>query len=339
LRTFFIIFFSFHFFISSAQTIGGSAAYNFLNLPSNALLTAAGGVNASYVTDEVGFASNNPALLNTQLHSQLNFSFNAFLAGIQSYSTTGAYHSEKLNTTFGGHIFFVDYGSIPQTDAAGNVSGNFRPVDFVVQAEAAKKYLEKWSYGLSVKFINSSYQQYTSNAIAFDVGVLYNDSAASFSASLLAKNMGVQLTTYSGETEDLPFDLQIGLTKRLAGAPFAFSVTAQHAHRFNTSYNDAAFNDANNFSSENSFFNKLINHFVVASHIFIGNNLEATIGYNRLRRAALNIGDAGNGLNGFSTGIRLKFQKLQVLYARAAYQRNVAYNQVGITFKLNKAFE
>src|SRR4029078_2307202 len=115
--------------MSRAQTIGGSSFYNFLNLPSTPLLTAAGGVNISYKTNEVGLSANNPALLNAGLHSQLNLSFNNFLSGIKTYSLTGAYRYDQLNTNFGSHIYFIDYGAIPQTDAAGNVNGTFHPVD------------------------------------------------------------------------------------------------------------------------------------------------------------------------------------------------------------------
>jgi hypothetical protein len=79
-----------------------------------------------------------------------------------------------------------------------------------------------------------------------------------------------------------------------------------------------------------------LNHFVVASHIYLGNNLEATLGYNHLRRQELNIGSSGNGLNGFSMGVRLKFSKLQVLYARSNYQRNISYNQLGLTLSLKE---
>ncbi|WP_204306794.1 hypothetical protein, partial [Klebsiella pneumoniae] len=75
--------------------------------------------------------ANNPALLHPELSTQINTSFNAFLGGIKTYSLTGAYHFEKAATTFGGHIYFVDYGTMPATDAAGNTSGDFRPRDFV----------------------------------------------------------------------------------------------------------------------------------------------------------------------------------------------------------------
>ena len=338
MRKIFTTIFCFSFFISRTQTIGGSSAYNFLKLPSTPLLTAAGGVNASYKTNEVGLTANNPALLSADLHTQLGLSFNSFLAGIKTYSLTGAYYKSNLNTSFGAHIYFVDYGSIPQTDAAGNINGNFHPVDYVVQLSAARKYLERWNYGASLKFINSNYQLYKSSALALDFGVLYSDSSNQLSASVLAKNMGLQLKTYAGESEELPFDLQIGITKRLAKAPFGFSVTAQHLHQFNILYNDAGFNADNDFSSNNNLFNKLFNHLIIASHLYLGNNLEATVGYNRLRREELNIGSSGNGLNGFSMGVRIKFSRLQVLYARSSYQRNVSYNQLGLTLQMNELF-
>lgn len=335
-KFFFSIIFLIVFFIGRTQTLGGSAAYNFLKLPSSPLLTSVGGINTSYKANEVGFAANNPALLNPNLNEQLALSFNNFLAGIETYSLAGAYHYDKLNTTIGAHIYFVDYGSIPNTDAVGNISGTFHPVDYVVQVSASKKYLERWNYGASLKFINSAYSQYRSSALAIDFGVLYSDSSNLFSASVLAKNMGVQLKTYAGESEDLPFDFEFGITKKLAKAPFGFSVTAQHLHQFNIVYNDANFNSANNFSSANNAFNKIFNHFVVASHIYLGNNLEANIGYNHLRRQELNIGSSGNGLNGFSMGVRAKFAKLQVLYARSNYQRNVSYNQLGLTLHMDR---
>jgi len=336
LQAFFTVVFCSAFVMGRTQTIGGSSTYNFLKLPATPLLTAAGGVNTSYKTDEVGLTANNPALLSDDLHSQLGLSFNSFLAGIKTYSASGAYDYNRWNTTFGGHINFVDYGSIPEADAAGNIAGNFHPVDYVVQVSAARKYLERWNYGLSFKFINSNYQLYRSSAIALDFGLLYSDTAGNFYASFLAKNMGVQIETFAGQGEDLPFDMQIGITKRLAKAPFGFSVTAQNLHQFNTLYNDQEFNSANNLPSNNSFANKLFNHFVIASHIYVGQNLEAIVGYNRLRRQELNIGSSGNGLNGFSIGTRIKLSKLQILYARSSYQRNISYNQFGFNLKMNE---
>ncbi|HVK98072.1 MAG TPA: type IX secretion system protein PorQ [Flavisolibacter sp.] len=335
MRYYFIILFLAISITAHVQTLGGNTVYNFIKLPSSPILTAAGGVNVSYRTNEIGFAVNNPALLFAGLNNQVNASFNNIPGDIKGYSLSGAKHLVKNNATVAAHVFFIDYGSIPQTDAAGNESGQFRPADFVVQTSASKKYLENWHYGLSLKFINSTYQQYRSSALAVDVGVLYFDSLNHFSASFVAKNMGVQLKTYAGEKEDLPFDLQIGLRKRLAKAPLAFSITASQLHNLDITYNDTTFNADNNLAPSDNQFNKIFNHFVLASHLYIGNHLEGTIGYNHLRANELSIG-TGNGLTGFSAGIRLKFQKLQVLLARSAYQKNVSYTQLGVTVHLDQ---
>ncbi|HEX6334043.1 MAG TPA: type IX secretion system protein PorQ [Flavisolibacter sp.] len=322
----------------AAQTLGGTSVYNFLRLPATPVLTAAGGVNTSFKAHEVGLTANNPSLLDENVSRQLNASFNTFPGGVHTYSLTGATQVPKQGAVAAGHIYFLDYGAIPQTDAAGNTSGTFRPVDFVVQLSAAKKYLQKWHYGASLKFIHSSYQQYRSSGLAVDAGLLYTDTANDLTASVLARNMGVQLSSYAGERDDLPFDLQVGITKRLAKSPFGFSFTAHHLHQFDILYHDTTFNVTNNFTTGTGFFNKLLNHFVFATHIYLGNHLEGTIGYNHLRRSELNIGSAANGLTGFSTGLRLKLKKFQVLYAHTNYQRNISWNHFGVTMHMDRLF-
>ena len=325
-----------------SQTIGGNSTFNFLKLPNTPQLTALGGVNTSQTSNDVGLAFNNPALLKPSMHSQMNAVFNSFYAGIKAYHLSLGYHSEELNTNFLWGLHYLSYGSIQETDASGNVYGTLHPTDWVMQVSASRSYLEKWNYGSTLKFISSNYGQYRSNGIAVDVGVLYSDTANLFSASILAKNMGVQLKKYNGAGgEDLPFDLQVGLTKRLEKAPFGFSITAYHLHQFDIRYNDTTFNNENGFgqSGNKSFsFDKIFRHFVFATQVYVGKNLEFIAAYNHLRRQELNIGKGGNGLNGFSLGAGVIVNKLQIRYARAYYQSNIAYNQFGLNLKLNEYF-
>jgi len=327
LRFFIIAFFCVAALSSKAQTLGGKAAYSFLQLPASPIISATGGVNVSYGNEDAGLATNNPALLNNRLHSQLSASFNAYFAGIKAYQLAGVFHNNKHDITFGSSLFFVDYGTMPQADEGGVVLGNFRPRDMVLQLSAGKSYLEKWRYGLTAKYIHSAYGSYQSSALGFDVGLHYSDSARLFSAGLVVKNMGIQLSSYYGEKEELPFDLQLGITKRLEKAPLGFSATAQQAHHWAIGYKDT--------TTKLTAFDKFFNHFILATHVYLGENLEVMVGYNRLRRAELNIGTAGNGLNGFSTGFKAAFKKLQFQYARAYFQRSGAYNQLGLNLKLN----
>jgi len=327
---------------ASGQTLGGNSVFNFLKLPHTPQLTALGGVNVSQASDDAGMAYNNPALFTPAMHTQMNAVFNSFYSGIKVYHLSMGYRHEKSKTNFIWGLNYFNYGNATETDPSGNVLGRFRPTDWVMQVSASRKYLEKWHYGASLKFINSSYGQYRSTGLATDVGILFKDTANLFTAGVQVKNLGMQLKKYGGtEPDDLPFDLQIGFTKRLASAPFGFSVTAQRAHRFDIVYNDTVYNNENGFanSSTKKFsFSKLINHFVLAATIYGGDRVEINAGYNFLRRNELSIGNSANGLNGFSMGAGVLLGKLQVRYARAYYQGNTAYNQLGLNLKLNGYF-
>src|ERR1700733_5255651 len=235
---------------ASSQTLGGNAAYNFLNLPNTPQLSALGGINISTITSDAGMAFNNPSLLRDDMDEQLHISLNNMYAGVKNYHSLFAYHYDKWKTNFAAGVHFIDYGTIAQTDASGNVYGSFHPTDYVAQVEASRKYAEKWYYGMTFKFISSNYGIYRSNAIAIDIGVSYYDTARLFQASLLLKNMGTQLKKYlNSRGDDLPFDVQAGFTKRLANAPVQFSLTAHHLQQFNIMYNDTAFNNSNGFDA------------------------------------------------------------------------------------------
>ncbi|OSZ77401.1 hypothetical protein CAP36_13500 [Chitinophagaceae bacterium IBVUCB2] len=326
----------------AAQVLGGNSIFNFLKLSNTPQLTALGGVNVSQPSDDVGLAFNNPALLKASMHTQMNAVFNSFYGGAKIYHLGMGYRNEKLNTNFAWGLHYFNYGNVQETDAGGNLMGRFNPTDWVIQVSASRSYLEKWNYGATLKFVSSNYGMYRSNGVAMDIGVLYHDSAKLFSASAVLKNAGFQIKKYNdSEADDLPFDLQIGITQRLEKAPFSFSLTVQRLHQFDISYSDTSFNNENGFvnSSNKKFsFNKLINHFVLATTIYFGDKIEAIVGYNFLRRKELNIGSIGNGLNGFSIGAGVMLGKLQVRYARAYYQNNSAFNQFGLTMKLNNYF-
>ncbi|MEK0750800.1 hypothetical protein OSH65_25630, partial [Mycobacterium ulcerans] len=90
------------------------------------------------------------------------------------------------------------------------------------------------------------YWQYRANGIAMDVGLSYKDTALGLQAGLVAKNMGVELKKYTpGNEESLPFDLQIGVSKRLRHLPLQLSATVHHLYQFDIRYADPAFDSGN----------------------------------------------------------------------------------------------
>ncbi len=307
--------------------------FSFLNLPAAPQTTALGGINVSNNNKDVGLAFGNPSLLLPTHHGHIQVAYNSFLAGINNYFLQGAWHLEKAETTLGIGIHYLHYGSINQTDPSGNDLGTFRPADYVLQVSASRAYGSKIQYGATLKMIQSNYGMYRSAGIAMDVGAVYKDTALLFQASLVLKNMGVQYKAYDGtEPGDLPFDIQAGVSKKLKNAPLQFSLTLHHLHQFDILYNDTAFNDVN--TDRSFFFDKLFRHVVLATQLSIGQYVEISAGYNHLRRAELNIGSGGNGLNGFSAGVGVIFRKFQFRYSKAWYQTQKGFNQVGINVEI-----
>lgn len=328
---------------SKTQTIGGRTVFSFLNFPGSPQLSALGGINISQPGNDVAMGFSNPALLNSNMNGQLSLVFTDMYAGIKSGQIAAGFTHKASTTHFMAGVHYINYGNISFTDVGGNITGNGRPSDTYLQLTASRKYMERWQYGLAAKFIYSNYTSgFTSAGIAFDAGINYTDTSNSFTIAINAKNIGVQLMPYEGTTRgDLPFNLVVGITKRLNNSPFEFSVTAQQLHSPDISYNDTTFNNDNGLNSTPSkkfSFDKLFRHFILATKVYVGDRIQLDAGYNHLRRKELNIGTAGNGLNGFSVGATVLLPALDIRFARCQYQNNTAYHQLSISLPLKKYF-
>lgn len=326
--------------VADAQTLGGKSAYSFVKLPVSPQVAALGGINISNQSDDVTLAFGNPALLSASMHSHMALNFNSQYAGIAQLGFMQAYTHPHLKTNFAFGINYLNYGNLTETDASGMMMGSFRPRDYSVQLSASRKYLEKWTYGTTIRYIHSNYGIYRSAALAADVGVLFSDSSSYLQISMVAKNMGTILRKYqSGTDEELPFDIVLGISKKLEKAPVQFSLTAHHLHRFDISHDDTLFNNsigAPNAAAGRFTFDKLFQHFIFSTQIMIGKYIEASVGYNFLRRRELKIYNVPSGLVGFNLGVGVIFPKLQIRYARSYLQNTTAFNQLGVNLPLNK---
>jgi hypothetical protein len=149
--------------------------------------------------------------------------------------------------------------------------------------------------------------------------------------SVLIKNLGTQLKTY-GNKEELPFNLILGWTKKLENAPFQFSLTAEKLSLWNLAYNDTSFNAQQGYTNPGSLQN-LFNHLILASEVFIGEQVSINLGYNFMRRFDLNIQGQQNALNGFSSGLALQLQRLELQYGNAFFQKNM-YHHFSLMYNL-----
>lgn len=311
-----------------AQTLGGNAVYGFLRLPQGAQQSALGGENISQITRDISIAASNPALLRQNMAGQIHAGYHSFLAGISQYNVFTSSYLEKQKLNLGIGVHYLDYGSIQQTDMAGNIGGSFRPRDHMIQVAVSKAYKEKWNLGVSMQWIGAQMGQFRSSALAWNVGLAYLDTTKGIQFSFLVKNMGFQLQTFDGVREELPFDVQIGISKKLDLAPIQFSLTAHRLQRWDLLYNNPAFNEQegdDRFLNKGLTLQRLLSHLVVSTQIYPHDKIELNIGYNFLRRVDLNAFNQTNGLNGFTWGAGIIMKKLHFRYAASAFQRNLAH--------------
>ncbi|MBB4079912.1 hypothetical protein GGR28_002539 [Lewinella aquimaris] len=325
--------------------VGGISAYEFLNLPNSATVSALGGHHMALMDDDLTLAARNPSLLNRAMHDRIVLSHAFLPAGINSSYLAYARHRDDLGTTFHAGLQYVGYGNdLVRRDPTGQDLGTFGASDFALTVGAARQIEERLSVGVNVKAIASQLAGYNSFGLGLDAGVHYQDTTGRFQISLLARNFGRQLTHYDsgGTREPMPFELQLGITRELKYLPFRFSVIYRYLDRWNVLYDDP--NAEDNFTlrligEEETggrgagavFFDNLARHFVLNGELLIGKNrnLRARVGYNHGLRRELRVSDFRSGA-GYSFGFEWQTRRFRIAYGRGTYHLAGGVNQVGV---------
>lgn len=329
----------------NAQVTGGQFAMEFLRLPQSPHISALGGINVSNPGNDISMAMQNPALMRPGLHNELSLNYNAYYAGISVANLAYGYHMQKINTSFALGVQYLNYGSFRQTDNIGNEYGDIRASEYAITLGASRSYGERWRYGANLKVAHSSMFDYRAAALLADVGIVYVDTANLLTIGVTAKNMGVMLKKYnpSQGSEPLPFDLQLGISKRFAHLPLRIFTTIHHLYEWDIRYNNPAdietgsvFGSADTTgSSKGKFADKLFRHFIFGGELLLGKRITATVAYNHLRRGELAITDK-KGVAGFSFGATINLNKFQIHYARSYYHIAGPYNEFGLNMSLGK---
>ena len=106
---------------------------------------------------------------------------------------------------------------------------------------------------LSYKLALKHYDSYSSYALTSNVSSTYFNNDKTFTTTLLLKNLGKQINSYSSFQEEVPFEIQFGLSKKLEHLPFRYSIVLQHLNRYDIS-NDYSLNSFTNNELTPSLF-------------------------------------------------------------------------------------
>jgi hypothetical protein len=324
---------------------GGRHTYAFLSLSPSARITGLGGSLISVMDDDLNTASHNPSLLNPAMHQQLSFNHGFLVEGIQHGYAAFAHHAKAWKTTLHGGVQYINYGQFTYADPFGNTDGTFKAAEYAITVGAGRQLNERIHLGANTRFISSQLESYRSLGMAVDLGATYVDTASLLNVALVFRNIGTQLSTYTpGTREPLPYDVQLGITRKLRYLPFRFTAIYHHLHRWNLSYDDPnnvenpLFGNVPTESSKVSvFFDNLFRHFIFNGELLIGQreNLRLRLGYNHHRRQELSVNQY-RSLSGMTFGAGIRISRFRLDYGRNNYHLAGGMNHLSISTNLKE---
>jgi hypothetical protein len=324
---------------SSYSQTGGDNIYEFLNLTHSGLVSSLGGTNVSLQGNNLNLAYHNPALLDSGMNKSLALNYVNYFAGI-NYGLAMYSRSYPHIGNFAAGMTYLNYGSFIETDASGIITGDFGASEYAFSMIYSREIDSLLKIGVNFKPVLSHLEKYTSFGFAFDIGASWHNRSNLFSAGLAIKNVGYQVTTYAGEPrQKLPFEIQAGVSQKLAYAPFRFSLTLRHLEKFDLTYQyteSATTGTSEPVSSE--FFENIMRHIIVGAELIPHKNFYFCGGYNYQRRSELQV-DSKVSTVGFSWGFGIKTSWLDIEFGRATYHLTGSSSNVSMIIRPDKIYK
>lgn len=145
-----------------------------------------------------------------RLYSDVNMAYLTFVGRLDD------------RNTFGASLRYFNLGKVDSYDENINSLGTLRPNEFSLDVSDARKFGDRFSMGLTARYIRSDLtqgaavngiQSQAASAFAADVSLYYVANSFSFGANI--SNIGTKMSyTPGGERYFLPTNLKIGIAKK-----------------------------------------------------------------------------------------------------------------------------
>lgn len=341
---FLIIFSNFFIFNNVFSQFGGKNVYSFLDLSNSARIMALGGKSVPIRDNDISLAYSNPSLLTKEMHNNFVLSFVNYYAGI-NYGMASISKCYNKYGNFLVGINYVNYGNFDEYDDSGEKLGSFSSSEYAFNFSWSKELDSNFIIGSTIKPIFSNLYKNKSYGIVADISTSYNNSKRRITASLLFRNIGRQIKSYNDKNENLPFQIELGFSKKLLHVPFRYIIVLQHIEKFDLTYSNpqtekSTTNTIKADSTKESSWDKISDFADKASrHIVIGGEFTPAkflffrLGLNYMLRKEMLI-DSKPSTVGISWGIGLKIKKINISYSRSRYHLYGSPNSISISTKI-----
>ena len=325
------------FFRGNAQ-IGGEFTYQFLELTNSARIAALGGNQVAILdSTDLNLPYHNPASLRKTMENKVLVNYVNYLSDINyGYASFARSFDGIGNFALGMH--YINYGKFREATEFGELTGNtFKAAEYAMSIIYSNRY-KRLNYGAALKPVLSSFESYQSFGLAADFGLSIASKSQYTNVSLVARNVGTQITTYynNGNREPIPFNLSAGISSRLKHAPIIFSVTMQHLTNWDLADPEPEETDNNLafFERDESFGKQIMRHMVLGAEILPSENFIIRAGYNYQRRQELKF-DEKVSMVGFSFGFGVRIKRFRLDYGISQYHLAGSSNLFSLAVNIN----
>ncbi len=325
-------------FVMKAQ-VGGRTTFQFLNNIASARVAGQGSNAIANPVADLNFALYNPSLLSPEMSGQISSSVVDYVSDIRFADLAYAQHFDSVGTFF-LQLQYFDYGEFDRANVIGIRQGTFTGNDMSVNLGYSYQLDSNWSFGATMKVINSVYDTWSSWGIAWDAGITYQIPKHRMAMALVFKNAGFQLNPYAEQRENLPFEIQLGFSNRFEHMPLRWQITLEHLERFDLRYTDPTNFTVNQFTGEieenfPSVWNNLLRHVVIGAEFAPSESFNIQFGYSFRRRQELNL-DTRRTVAGFSVGGGIRISKFYLHYSRNMFHIAGGANQITLRTSLDE---
>ena len=316
-----------------------NSSYNSLNLNNSSRVLSMGGDVISIVDNDVSLAFQAPSLLNKEMNRQMSFNFVDYVSDINFISF---HYAQKISNNlmiFSG-LDAINYGEFIGSDATGNSTSLFTANQQIFTLGTAKQISDKFTVGTNIKLLNSQLESYHSLSLSSNVSTTYFNKENNLAATLLFKNMGKPIKSYTSTSENLPFEIQLGLSKSLQHLPFRYSLVLHHLNVYDIS-NDYNLNTIYDLTSNTIIIKKETVAKKMLRHVILGGELNPfrkslylRAGFNFQRREDLKLSSSFS-MSGFSWGMGFSVKKIQINYSRSALHSSSVLNSFSLITNLS----
>jgi len=319
--------------------IGGENTYDFLNLTNSARMAALGG-NQVAINDslDLNVSYNNPSLLKPDMRNQLAINYVDYFAGV-NYGYAAYSFGTPLPGNFAVGMHYINYGKFIEALSTGEKTGaTFNAAEYALNIIWSNNY-KQFTYGINLKPILSSFESYQSIGFAADLGISHFSKNQNTVVALVARNIGTQITTYydGAAKESIPFDLQFGISQKLAHAPIRLAATMQHLQKWDLAKPIEDNTGTATVYTEDKFTKKFMRHLLLGIELLPSPNFTLRAGYNYQLRQEMKL-DAKMSTVGFSWGFGFRISRFAISYGSARYHLAGSSNLISVAINLNDGF-